>query len=388
MKLIQPYLSIFKDYDAIMHQQFKDRYLPFQQLKTALESDIYFNLDMKTIGYSEKLNPIYVIHIGKGNKKVLIWSQMHGNESTTTKAILDLLKYFGTSKGIAELILNECQISIIPMLNPDGASKYNRLNANNMDLNRDAVDRSQKETRCFFNYLKDFQPDYCFNMHAQRTIFGAGNTSKPASMSFLAPSYNEELTINTNRAKAMQLIAGASKVLNAFIPGQIARYDDAYNPNCYGDCIQKLGIPTVLFEAGHMPQDYCRNETRKFVLLGLLKMLNMISESKDTSFTTRDYFNIPVNQKTFVDILIKHVKNLNISQIGIQYKEILNESKLVFQPYIYSLEERDIFNAHRLIDAKNEIIMVDGKEELEQGQVINNLKIGNEIIDIAPMACL
>src|SRR5690606_41057661 len=44
-------------------------------------------------GQSEELRNIYSIRIGTGSYKVLLWSQMHGNETTTTKALIDFLQF-------------------------------------------------------------------------------------------------------------------------------------------------------------------------------------------------------------------------------------------------------------------------------------------------------
>jgi murein tripeptide amidase MpaA len=68
------------------------------------------------------------------------------------------------------------------MLNPDGADMYTRLNANEVDLNRDSQNLTQPESAAR-NDL--FQP-HCFNLHDQRFW-----SRKPATTS-LAPSYNEE----------------------------------------------------------------------------------------------------------------------------------------------------------------------------------------------------
>ena len=46
------------------------------------------------IGHSELGIPIYKITVGHGKIKVLIWSQMHGNEGTGTKALFDMFKFF------------------------------------------------------------------------------------------------------------------------------------------------------------------------------------------------------------------------------------------------------------------------------------------------------
>ena len=42
-------------------------------------------------GYSVFKEPIYSYQIGTGKIKIFLWSQMHGNESTTTKALFDFL---------------------------------------------------------------------------------------------------------------------------------------------------------------------------------------------------------------------------------------------------------------------------------------------------------
>jgi hypothetical protein len=46
-------------------------------------------------------------------------------------------------------------------------------------------------------------------------------------------------------------------VLQRYIPGQIGRFDDSFNLNC-GDTFQAMGVPTLLFEAGHFEGDYQR----------------------------------------------------------------------------------------------------------------------------------
>ena len=43
------------------------------------------------IGCSVNNEDINVVKVGNGNIKVLAWSQMHGNESTSTKSCLTLL---------------------------------------------------------------------------------------------------------------------------------------------------------------------------------------------------------------------------------------------------------------------------------------------------------
>ena len=142
------------------------------------------NFRITTVGYSEENRPIFSVQLGRGKTRVLMWSQMHGNESTTTKAIFDLLNVFA-NKDSFQSILEACTLYIIPILNPDGAERYTRFNANGIDLNRDAQGLSQSESKVLRQIFDDFKPHFCFNLHGQRTIFGVGDTGKSATLSFL-----------------------------------------------------------------------------------------------------------------------------------------------------------------------------------------------------------
>jgi hypothetical protein len=106
---------------------------------------------------------------------------------------------------------------------------YTRENANGIDLNRDAQHLSQPESQVLRQAFDNFKPDYCFNMHDQRTIYGAGTTGKPATVSFLAPSYNQKCEFNDARLRAVDVIVAMNNELQKYIPGQIGRFDDTFN---------------------------------------------------------------------------------------------------------------------------------------------------------------
>jgi len=325
------------------------------------------------IGYSEEGRSIYSIKIGRGAKRVLLWSQMHGNESTTTKAVIDCINLFLTNNILPNSILTECTLLIIPILNPDGAERYTRLNANNIDLNRDAKDLSQSESRVLRKVYDDFKPDFCFNLHGQRTIYNVGDTNKSSILSFLSPSQDAERTITSNRKVAMQVISEINTFLQAEIPGCIARYDDAFNINCVGDMFQFLDTPTLLYEAGHYPSDYSREEVRRLMFLAILKALLVISDEIDTT-SYEDYFKIPENDKKFYDIIIRNAKLEQNSDttldIGILYREELKNKKIEFIPVVESISKLDGFFGHREIDVNGQLVT--RKENL-------GLEVSNEI---------
>ena len=340
------------------------------------------NFKVETIGSSVLGERIHAITIGKGSKKILMWSQMHGNESTTTKAIFDLCNVFADSDDpqIAD-ILNNCTIAIIPMLNPDGAKSYVRFNANEVDLNRDAQDCSQPESVALRTYFDKFKPDVCFNLHGQRTIFSAGNANHPATVSFLSPAQDADCLITENRKKAMEIIVKMNENLQAQIPNQVGIYDDAFNLNCVGDTFQSKNVPTILFEAGHYINDYNREEVRELIFQSLMIAIHHISSQTLTGMNYEDYLKIPQNQKLYFDIIIRNAKvNSENCDVAIQYQEKLVEKVIHFVPIIEKLSDLEGFFGHKEIDAKGAVVLNSKNKKIEVGNEIDFVMINNEKI--------
>lgn len=337
-------------FNQYKEQSIEGRYLTLDHIKPLLDK---LNTDnqVKVIGKSVLGEPIYSYEIGTGKTRIYLWSQMHGNESTTTKALFDFINVLNSKSDFAEKMLAAFTFYAIPILNPDGARLYTRENANKIDLNRDSQNLTQPESNILREVFETFKPHYCFNLHDQRTIFGAGDTGKPATVSFLAPSYNEEREVNENRQKAINLIAGINDELQKYIPGQVGRFDDSFNINCIGDTFQFLGVPTILFEAGHFPNDYDREITRKYIFFSLISGFKLISENDLVINRISDYLNISQNKVVFYDFMYKNIK-INYDGIEIitnfvaQYKEELIENKIHFNAYIVEAGELENYFGH------------------------------------------
>ena len=310
--------------------------------------------EVSVLGHSEAGLPIHGVKIGSGSKRILLWSQMHGNESTTTKALFDLFNFLELDDFNA--FLDTCTLFIVPILNPDGATAYTRLNANGVDLNRDAINRSQKESSVLRSVFDEFKPHYCFNLHGQRSIFSAGKSNNSSVISFLSPSEDIERSVTITRKKSMSIIHSMNGVLQIYLPNQIGRYDDGFNANCVGDQFQTLGVPTVLFEAGHYPGDYSREETRKYIALSIFTAIDFIAYNKVDEDTSSMYFDIPENDTLFNDVIIRNAlldpSNPNdFCDIGIQHKEVLGPSGLTFKPTIYFIGDLSKKHGHMEINA-------------------------------------
>ena len=347
------------DYNKIMVPTISGRYINYDHVNEFLKT-LPATFKIEVVGKSVRNESIKSITFGSGPNKILMWSQMHGNESTTTKAVVDLMSYLKQDIVDVSEISKSCTLKIIPILSPDGARNYTRVNANKIDLNRDAQDLSQPESRVLKTVYEEFKPNYCLNLHDQRTIFNVGETSKPATVSFLAPAFDKDRNISPSRKLSMQLIAAMNNKLQKEIPGQVGRYDDGFNANCVGDAFQMRKTPTILFEAGHYTDDYDRDKTRVFIFKALLQGIKVISKNLVSDYTIEQYLSIPENGKQFVDILVVNdnfIKNkLTKSElVQIQYKEVLNKDKVAFIPELYHLEKQpsEIFG-HKTLNCNDE----------------------------------
>ncbi|APG59639.1 peptidase M14 [Christiangramia salexigens] len=340
-------------------------------------------LNTEVIGESVESKPIHSFKIGSGKIKILAWSQMHGNESTTTKAVFDLFNAFvnNSQDPLIKNILDHCTLHVIPVLNPDGADAYTRVNANSVDLNRDLQKLSQPESRVLKQVYRDFKPDFCLNLHDQRTIFSAGNKQSCASLSFLTPSSDDERSVNDFRKISMGLIAGMVKDLNEQLSEQIGRYDDGFNINCAGDTFQSMSTPTILFEAGHVAGDYEREETRKYVFRALISCIYRISLNYDLSKDYEGYFEIPENQKLYNDIIIRRAKlGGEIKDISLQFKEVLKNGKIIFQPVVEKIASQISNFAHWEIQAEENPVQIPGEPAIIENVVVNKIFLKNELL--------
>lgn len=326
------------------------RYYPPQKFM-----DAYAKLSnvppLDIIGYSVKHRPIYATTIGKGKHKILAWSQMHGNETTTTRALVELVHLLSEPQKQGES--EQFCLRVIFQLNPDGAQRFTRLNANDVDLNRDAKAQTQPETKALMHEFHKFQPNYCLNLHGQRTIYAAGTTSLPASLSFLAPSATSDRSITPARKIAMQLIASIVNAHKQEDHWGIGRYDDVFNINCTGDYFTSLNIPTLLFEAGHYPKDYHRDSTVALILKSLEVVIKSIVSQEFTNISVNAYHQIPANQTTLCDLEFTNVTIVNNGKITksslfVQFQEILHEDHIHFVPQL--LEDHPNLSGLRIID--------------------------------------
>ena len=358
-----------------LEPKLKGKYIHLDVIFPLLES--FKNVfEITEIGKSVQQRSIYQVQIGTGKTKILMWSQMHGNEPTTTKGLVDFFNFLSKDSELAQQIKNKYTLLCIPMLNPDGAFAYTRENANSVDLNRDAYLASQPEMKLLRILYEEFKPDYCYNLHDQRTIFGTEGFNLPATMSFLAPAFNKDRDYNEVRMKAIVIINKMNRVLQEYIPYQIGRFDDSYNVNCTGDYFTTQNTPTILFEAGHFQMDYGRDESRKYVFISLLSSLLDNYENVIVDNELDNYLRIPQNNKRFFDFIYKNVKIIDnsvekIINFAAQYDEVLENNEIYFKAKISKVSDLEEYSGHTEYDCESMLFSENGINIPEIGKEAN-----------------
>jgi hypothetical protein len=324
---------------------------------------------VEEIGKSVMGKPIYQMTTGNGPTKVMLWSQMHGNESTATMALFDLFNFLeGDGDGLEEIrqtLKEKLTLRFIPMVNPDGMDEWTRRNALDIDLNRDAIKLASPEAVILKNARESFSPEFGFNLHDQQTYYTAGESPTPATISVLAPAYNYETEVNEVRKRALQVIVGMNKVMEKVAPGHVGKYDDAFEPRAFGDNFQKWGTSTILIESGGYPNDPEKQVIRKFNFMIMLHALQEIAEKSYTGYDLEEYYAIPDNATRLMDLVIRNIAMEKEGHgfeidLGIRRRETDAHGSFFVNGIVDDLGDLSIFYGYEELDASG-MEVVEGK---------------------------
>jgi hypothetical protein len=297
--------------------------------------------EIQLLGHSVEDRPIRMVSIGNGDIDVLMWSQMHGNESTATRSIVDLLSFIAenSKQKSVNSLLQDLRIHFIPMLNPDGASRWTRENAIGIDLNRDALRLIAPESQILKRVRDSLNADYGFNLHDQSKYYNVERLNNEASISFLATAFDYEKSRSAGRNEAMQLISYLYQINQKYIPNHTGRYNDDFEPRAFGDNIQKWGTKLILIETGGFKNDPEKQLGRKlnFVLIG--SALEAIQKGLHKAIALEQYNQIPRNDRNLFDLKIEKVqKEVNGSYYTVDLGYYIeksdddsNKNKVVYQ---------------------------------------------------------
>lgn len=299
--------QLYETYDTYRETTLDKRRIKHHQLQPLLRSlKATPGFQVNQVGSSIEGRPLSLISIGTGETDVFLWSQMHGNEPTATQSIFDICNFLKSTDFQMEkkAILDNLTVHFLPMLNPDGAERFQRRNLLGVDINRDAVRLQSPESRTLKRVRDSLDADFGFNLHDQSTYYNAERTEKPATISYLAPAYNYEKDVNEQRGDAMKIIVFMNNIIQKYAPGQVGRYNDDFEPRAFGDNIQKWGTSTILIESGGFADDVEKQEIRKLNYVSILSAIYTIAKGNYKDIPLADYEKIPENDRKLFDLKI------------------------------------------------------------------------------------
>ncbi|RZM21400.1 MAG: carboxypeptidase [Pedobacter sp.] len=364
-------LQLFKLYQTFSNPLISDRFFKHKQVEEQLEK-LTADFKVKQIGISAEQRAIHLVTCGKGPTKIMLWSQMHGDEATGTMALLDLIGFLSTDvdEKLKDLILTQCKLYLIPMVNPDGAERFTRRNAQQLDINRDYRYAVSPEAKILKDIRREIQPQFGFNLHDQDTLWSVGGTGNPATLSFLAPASDVDCSVNDTRESAMLVIADMYGSLNPLLPEHIGLFEESYEPRAFGDNFQHEGTATILIEAGSKIGDPEKQEIRKYFFLAMLSGLESIASKNFNKQQIDHYRSIPPNTKTLFHILLNQVQVNGIEvSVGLNYITYPNpDCNACTQAYfIVDLGDLSSWSAYETYSGKGAAI--DG--EIRYGETAN-----------------
>ncbi len=354
--------QLFADFDKVREPTLKVQRIKHAQLVPLIER-LAANPDftVREVGQSIEGRSLSLISIGTGDTDVFLWSQMHGNEPTATMAVFDMLNMLADPdmyKAEKTSMLENVTLHFLPMLNPDGAERFTRRNLLGVDINRDAQRLQTPEGRTL-KYVRDsLDAEFGFNLHDQSRYYNANRTDKPATISYLAPAYNYEKEINNVRGNAMKVIVMMNEILQRYVPGQVGRYNDAFEPRAFGDNIQKWGTSAILIESGGHYDDPEKQFIRKLNYMSIASAIFSIADGSYADVDISRYEEIPNNDRKLFDLKIEgatyELKGKDyVLDIGIHRFEVDDETNSTYHYVgrVTELGDLSTYYGYQTIDA-------------------------------------
>lgn len=253
---------------------------------------------VKEEGRSVENREVWSVSFGRGPFVVLMWSQMHGDEPTATSALFDLYEYIRLHEqepAVAHL-LDRLTVHTVPMLNPDGAERFQRRNVQNIDVNRDALDLATPEARLLRSLRDALKPNVGYNLHNQNWRTSVGPPLKGAAISLLSVAYDEARSMNAGRVLTKRLGAVIRDSIEPYAQGRIGRYDDSFEPRAFGDQLTLAGTPVLLIETGPWPDPNPDPMLVRLNYIALVRSLHALADGSVHSADSARYDSLPENR--------------------------------------------------------------------------------------------
>ena len=267
---------------------------------------------MTEVGRSVEDRSINMLSFGIGKTRLLLWSQMHGDEPTATAALMAIFNFLAQNDKMpfVEDLHRDLNINAIVMLNPDGAERFQRRNVQDIDINRDARLLQSPEAQTLKRVKEQIDPHFGYNLHNMDGREQVGRTRKLLNIAFMAPPFNYEDEDTDSRIRAKKLIVRMKEILDQFIPGHMSRYDADFMPRAFGDAMQNWGVSTVLIESA-LHDDSDPHFLVKMNFIALLGSFESIQTGDVEEADPGLYDKIPLEGVALFDFLIRDIMIYN-----------------------------------------------------------------------------
>jgi hypothetical protein len=348
----------------------------------ALRADPAFKIEK--IGESVEGRSINHVQFGTGQFGVLLWSQMHGDEPTATAALFDVFEYFRKHREepLVERIYGSLTLHVVPMLNPDGAERFQRRNAQSLDVNRDALRLQTPEGRILKDLRDRVRPRVGFNLHNQSWTTSVGDPPKPASISLLSVAYDKARTENEGRKLTKKLAAVVVESLEPYASGQIGKYDDEFEERAFGDNITLWGTPVLLIETGPWPSVEPDPALVRLNFIAILSALDALATGRVDRADPERYDSLPMNESRTAYVLVTNATVINgagippfMSDISVtanrRVREVEGRREIQMSTNINDMGDLRGVGALRSIDATGMTVVPLTDDTIEPGQVVD-----------------
>lgn len=222
---------------------------------------------VSTVGYSVEGRAINAYEFGNGSRTILFVGAIHGNEVSTYSL---MSRWIQELEARAKEIPADKKVVVVPQINPDGVARGSRVNANNVDLNRNFATSdwkrdittvgnqpfnggggksamSEPETKAMAAFAARLRPEVTLSYHSIGGLLAANQAGKSNS---LASTY-------TRLSGYRNATGQTSSTFEYSISGT---WDDYL--------AEKLGLASILVELGsHSYHQFERNQAAMWAMV-------------------------------------------------------------------------------------------------------------------------
>lgn len=131
------------------------------------------SVSVEFVGESIEGRELPLATVGDGDTDVFLDTQQHGDEPTGTSAAVEVLKNLSSGGNNVSEILTELTVHMMLLVNPDGAERPQRTNANGIDPNRQhdydpgSSANPSPEAQAMIDTVDEIDPLWVADLHTQ-----------------------------------------------------------------------------------------------------------------------------------------------------------------------------------------------------------------------------